>query len=274
LGRNATESLIGGTALVLSPHPDDETIGCGLLLAQMEREGHSISVALATDGNDGWFSVTPRPSSHRIAEIRHSEWHRALDVFNVPKERRFELGLADGTLEEHEAELSEWISRLLRDLSPSKIFVTGPFDLHPDHRALARAACRSMIEVYGSGREPASFCDQNSAGDQSGQSPEIYSYRVYPAGGLWPGGRPAKPALLPTVLQFARSVFGVVGQRPLILRAAESLPDKEAAIAAYQSQLRLLNGELRYVWRTEVEIYAKISVLQDPSSSHPDEPLG
>ena len=33
-GRNATDSLLPGAALVLSPHHDDETVGCGFLIAE------------------------------------------------------------------------------------------------------------------------------------------------------------------------------------------------------------------------------------------------
>jgi hypothetical protein len=73
LARNATEILVRGTALVLSPHPDDETIGCGLLLAQLAHRGLSTSVALATDGRSGWYSSTPRPTPEGIVEIRHDE---------------------------------------------------------------------------------------------------------------------------------------------------------------------------------------------------------
>ena len=192
LARNTTETLIRGTALVLSPHPDDETIGCGLLLAQMAQEGHSTAVALATDGREGWYSVTPRPTSDRIVEVRRGEWHRALDALNVPKDRRFELGLADGTLRDHEDEVAEWISKLLLSLSPSQIFVTRPFDPHPDHRALFRAACRSAIDAYGSLSDLDSSRDEKSAVHRNGPPPEIYCYRVYPGAGLWPDGRPSK----------------------------------------------------------------------------------
>ena len=273
LARNATKTLVRGAVLVLSPHPDDETIGCGLLLAQMAREGHPTAVGLATDGRDGWYSVTPRPTADRIIEIRRGEWHRALDALNVPKDRRFELGLVDGTVRDHEDEVVEWISTLLRRLSPSQIFVTGPFDPHPDHRALFRAARRSMIDAYDSVPDSGFFPDKISSVHPKGLPPEIYSYRVYPGEGLWPDGRPSKVTVSATLLQLTRSVFRLIGQRPLVLRAAKSKPDKKAAVEAHESQRRLLNGELRYVWRTGVEIYRKISVPSDPTSAGPDRSL-
>ena len=156
LARNATQTLVRGTALVLSPHPDDETIGCGLLLAEMARSGHSTCVALATDGGGGWYSAAPRPTPESIVQIRQGEWHRALDALNVPKEGRFEFGFPDGTLSDREGEVAERIGDLLRSLSPSEVLVTKPSDSHPDHRALARATRQAMIDVYGSSHVPVS----------------------------------------------------------------------------------------------------------------------
>lgn len=268
LARNATQKLVRGTALVLSPHPDDETIGCGLLLAQMARGGHSACVALATDGGGGWYSATPRPTPDSIVQIRHGEWHRALDALSVPKEGRFEFGFPDGTLSDHEGEVTERIGDLLRSLSPSLVLVTKPSDPHPDHRALARATCQAVIDVYRPSHEPVSEGGREAIGGDhaNGSPPEVYSYRVYPGEGLWPDGQPPRATLVMTLLQLARSVFGLIGRRPLVLRAARSRSDKAAAIEAHKSQRKLLDGELRYVWRTGVELYWPMNERSDLTS--------
>ena len=257
LARNAKETLLQGRALVLSPHPDDETIGCGLLLAQMAQGGHPTSVALVTDGGGGWYSSTPRPTPEGIVQIRHGEWHRALDALGVPKEGRFEFGFPDGTLSDHEGDLAERIGDLLRNLSPSQVFVTKPSDLHPDHRALARATRRAVIDVYGSGSERGSGGRLKAipGGRPNASPPEVYTYRVYLGEGLWPDGYPPRATLGMALLHLSRSVFGLIGRRPLILRAPRSRSDKTAAIEAHASQRKLLDGELRYVWRTGVELY-------------------
>jgi LmbE family N-acetylglucosaminyl deacetylase len=253
LSRNSTESLLQGNALVLAPHPDDETIGCGLLLAKMAQNGRGTSVILATDGDRGWFSSMPRPEPDAIVQIRHREWHRALDVLAVPKESRFTLGFPDGTLRDHEEEAAQRIGDLLRNLSPTKVFVTKPLDAHPDHQALARATRRAVHDVYGS-----------SAAPNGRPSPAVYHYRVYPGEGIWPGDRPEEPTLAMTLRQLARSTIGLIRRRPLALRVSGVTSAKAVAIEAYESQRRLLDGELRYVWRTGVELYWKMD-LSDPS---------
>jgi LmbE family N-acetylglucosaminyl deacetylase len=273
LARNATQTLVRGTALVLSPHPDDETIGCGLLLAEMARNGQRTCVALATDGGGGWYSAAPRPTPESIAQIRQGEWHRALDALNVPKGGRFELGFPDGTLSDREGEVVERIGDLLRSLSPSEVLVTKPSDSHPDHRALARATRQAMIDVYGSSHVPGPEGAQGATGvdHADGSPPEVYTYRVYPVEGLWPHGHPPRATQAMTLLQLARSVIGLIGERPLILRAPMSRSNKRAAIEAHESQRKLLDGELRYVWRTGVELYWPMNLRSVPTSSRSDE---
>ena len=204
----------------------------------------------------------------------HGEWHRALDALDVPKEGRFELGFADGTLSDHEEELAGRIGDLLRSLSPSQVFVTKPHDPHPDHQTLARATRRAVIDVYGSRPRPGSDGGRQAIhGDHpNGSPPEVYTYRVYPGEGLWPDGHPSQATLAMAVLQLARSVLGLIGRRPLILRAARSRSDKTAAIEAYESQRKLLDGELRYVWRTGVELYRPMNTRSDPSSASDRKP--
>src|SRR5690348_7882879 len=42
--------LNGRPALVLAPHPDDESLGCGGLLAEATSRGYYVHLAVLTDG--------------------------------------------------------------------------------------------------------------------------------------------------------------------------------------------------------------------------------
>jgi LmbE family N-acetylglucosaminyl deacetylase len=252
-GRTATDFLIPGRALVLSPHQDDEVIGCGLLMVEKSKRGTPVAVAVATDGRRGWFSPTQRPTSRGIVEVRHHEWHQALDVLGVPQSDRIEFGFPDGELSGHENELVARITDLLQTMRPSQIFVTRPGDPHPDHRTLVRATRQAMDQTYGSGGSGRGATDD--LGLRVVKRPQVFTYRVYPGEGLWPNGRPTRVSALAAVGQFARSAFGLTRQRPLLLRAPESAPRKATAIGAYESQRTLLGGELRFVWDTGVELY-------------------
>lgn len=253
-GRTATESLLPGRALVFSPHQDDETIGCGLLMAEKAKSGIPVAVVVATDGRAGWFTPSPRPAPLDIAEIRRTEWHRALDALGVPRADRFELKFPDGELSDHEHELTDQIVALLRSVRPDQVFVTSSDDPHPDHQTLARVVARVTDPIDDSAvtraEEP-----KGSDPRPTGLSPRVYTYRVYPGEGLWPDGRPSSVTVGALLVRLARSVVGLVDRRPLLFRASESLTAKVAAIDAYDSQRRLLAGELHYVWKKGVELY-------------------
>lgn len=233
-GRTATDSLLPGPALVLSPHQDDETIGCGLLMAKKLAQGTPVAVAVATDGCRGWFSPTPRPAPDEIAAIRHLEWHRALDALTVPRADRVEFGLPDGELPGREDELVDRIVELVAAVSPTQVFVTKSGDPHPDHQTLARAARRAVARID--------------------RRPRLFAYRVYPGEGLRSGGDRSRLSVATAAARFAGAFLGR-RDRALLLRAPEFVSTKAAAVAAYDSQSRLLAGELRYVWGTGVELY-------------------
>ena len=45
------DALAAGGVLVLAPHPDDETLGCGAALAAAVTAGYAVRVVAATDGD-------------------------------------------------------------------------------------------------------------------------------------------------------------------------------------------------------------------------------
>ena len=233
---------------MLSPHQDDETIGCGLLMAERANRGIPVAVVVATDGRAGWFSTAPRPSPSDIVEIRHREWHRALDSLGVPQADRFELAFPDGELGAQESELTDKLADLFRRVRPSQVFVTKSSDPHPDHRTLAPAAGRAVSQVYDPDPDaPQATIAGGSDLHALGPRPQVFTYRVYPGEGLWPDGRPSRVTVSTVVRLLMRSILSLIRQRPLLFRAPGLAATKVAAIDAYDSQSRLLGGELRSV---------------------------
>ena len=80
--------------LVIAPHQDDETLGCGGLLATASQLGLRPRVAFLTDGSashTGSQTWSPR----RLADARRREATRALGLLGVPRSDVLFLGWPD-----------------------------------------------------------------------------------------------------------------------------------------------------------------------------------
>lgn len=120
--------LRGERLLVLAPHPDDEVIGCGGVVAQHLRERRTVRVIVATNG-----------AQAGDAARREEESRRGLDLLG-PAELRF-LRFPDRGLLGATGALMDVLRVELLDFNPDLILVPSPIEIHPDHLALAQAFC-------------------------------------------------------------------------------------------------------------------------------------
>lgn len=124
--------------LVISPHPDDETLGVGGLIARQQQGGIPVSVVAVTDGEAAY------PNSKGLAEIRQLEQEQAVKALGVER-AIVRLRLPDSAVSKHESDLTG----LLKQLITAEMLVLAPWvsDWHPDHEACARAAQHVCEEV-------------------------------------------------------------------------------------------------------------------------------
>lgn len=107
--------------LIVAPHPDDECIGPGGLLALYPQ---LCKVVVLTDGRQGQGDTPPEVEK----QIRKQEFVSEMQKAGVSDYEMLEY--EDGGLMQH----TDCLEKL--DLTPfSKIFVTGIHDNHPDHTA-------------------------------------------------------------------------------------------------------------------------------------------
>ena len=126
-------------ALVLAPHPDDETIGCGGTVALLTAGGTTVTVAVATSGE---MSVAGDGTSADVAHRRRQQAADACRVLGTSKP--IFLGLPDGGLMANREALSSRIGQLLGERRPGVVFAPWPLDAHPDHMALAVALADAL----------------------------------------------------------------------------------------------------------------------------------
>ena len=129
--------------LCIQPHPDDNEIGMGGVVARLAEQGGEVHYLTVTHGSQG--NKDPKASPEQTARIRHEETIRAGKCLGV-KEFHF-LDHKDGTLGDV-LSLSVEIARMIRQTRPDAIFAPDPwlpYESHLDHVITGRAAANAFL---------------------------------------------------------------------------------------------------------------------------------
>jgi N-acetylglucosamine malate deacetylase 1 len=122
--------------LVIAPHPDDETLGCGGTLLRMAESGAQLAWLIVT-GMSEEQGFTPERVQGRGSEI---DKVRTLLGFSEV----FQLSLPTRQLDALPmADLVEQFSAIFKVFRPEHVFLPHRSDVHSDHRVVfdAGAAC-------------------------------------------------------------------------------------------------------------------------------------
>lgn len=127
--------------VVLAPHPDDEALGCGGLLAHAFAT-HGAHVVLMTDGTQSHPGSTAWPAEAR-ASLRAAELEASVRELGGSPADITRLGLPDAGMTSSDTgipALARQLSSLLSRLGARCLFATAPTDPHCDHQATAEIA--------------------------------------------------------------------------------------------------------------------------------------
>lgn len=143
--RDMTAHTTGRPALVLAPHADDETLGCGGLIALKRQAGTPVTVLMASDGSASHrYEQTLHTTGTKLAALREAETRTACARLGVEAGALHFLRCQDSRLADQEPQLVTAILDSLARCQPQEVYVCALSDGHPDHQALARAARRAM----------------------------------------------------------------------------------------------------------------------------------
>jgi LmbE family N-acetylglucosaminyl deacetylase len=194
-----------GPVLVIAPHPDDESLGCGATIARLRAAGHRVRIVIVTDGAASVRSGTVSPVY--LAARRRCEAEAAGRILGVAREDLICLAFPDGGAGGCVAAIANALAAQIKALDPICVFAPYGSDDHPDHRAVAAAVDRLW--------------------QAGGINCPVYEYPIW----FWSRaafGHLLKPAALGRLKRVATQPF---------------LPAKKAAIAAHRSQHEAPVGE-------------------------------
>ncbi len=193
--------LLGGqSVLVLAPHPDDESLACGgLLAAAFQRSVPRAHVVCLTDGAAS-HPASKTMKSAELAALRRQELCAAVTHLGGAKSDVTWIGAPDGDLTVSEPILAA-ILNLARAAGSGLLLAPSPLDPHCDHLAGAEI------------------------GRQIARRLPAFRLCFYPVWSRWHGGGTAP---VPE------------GTHAVRVPTAAYRPMKSAAIAAHRSQQGLL----------------------------------
>lgn len=140
-----------GGFLILAPHPDDESIGCGGLIAECAAQSRPVRVVILSDGGASHPNSPSFPRS-RLAALRQEETRAAVAELGLDPSRDLAfLGQPDAALPSQGPGFEAAVAAILRLAGtgppPAAVFTTWGHDPHTDHkaaRAIGAAVARTL----------------------------------------------------------------------------------------------------------------------------------
>jgi LmbE family N-acetylglucosaminyl deacetylase len=146
------EKLEDRPFVVVAPHPDDESLGCGGLIAEACREGLRGKVVIVSDGAGSHPHSKAYPPD-RLSVLREEEARRAGAELGLGAEDLHFLGLPDRFVYCEGEAAERAIGKIVdcvKEIGARSLFVSWRHDPHCDHQAsyrLARKVQRHLGEL-------------------------------------------------------------------------------------------------------------------------------
>lgn len=143
-GKRALDLDSFGAVCILAPHPDDETFGCGQLIAEMTARNKTVSVIFFSSGGGSHKGCCNLPTSEIEAE-RCRRAKAILADLGVRAENIIFLNMPDGELTESIPPEYDKIKQLVESQPSAVLLAPHPQEGWRDHGAVA-ALARKLAE--------------------------------------------------------------------------------------------------------------------------------
>jgi LmbE family N-acetylglucosaminyl deacetylase len=141
------QSDLSRSAIVFSPHFDDETLGCGGIIFKKKRAGADLKIVFMTDGSKSHKDLI---LEEEIKAIRKNEGLACAQSLGLSKDDVLYLDLEEQKLNELEDYAISKVKNIIFEQNPEEIFI--PYSKEPllwseDHLATTRIV-KSALQSY------------------------------------------------------------------------------------------------------------------------------
>ena len=144
IAQTVPESVISRrSALVFAPHPDDEVLGCGGVIALKARAGTPVKVVVMTDGRT---SHAKHIEAGELVRMRRAEAEEAGRRLGIPECYEF-LDFEDHRLSQSSDAACARVAELVRTFAPQEIYVPHRPDQISDHVETNRIVRCALAQV-------------------------------------------------------------------------------------------------------------------------------
>ena len=239
-------------AVVVAPHPDDETLAAGGLIQRILRAGGTVRVVVLTAG-DGYLEAAAALTGHdpparadyrALGSARAREIRDAMATLGVrdlvqldgPDDGLAALWASDAPYTSPHtgrgpftrAALLDALRASIAAIRPTLLVGPDPRDHHPDHAAAGRFTLAAV--------------------DGLGSRPTVLTYLVHDT--VWPPPLKTGPELPVPGSEYAATPWATFALTP------GEVTTKHAALAAYRTQWRMIGGLLERFLRDD-EVFAR-----------------
>ncbi|MEX8546327.1 MAG: bifunctional PIG-L family deacetylase/class I SAM-dependent methyltransferase [Mucilaginibacter sp.] len=139
-----------GTTVVISPHEDDESLGCGGTIALLRQMDVPVFVVFVSDGSKSHPNSKKFPAE-KLRELREAEALKALQILDVPMENASFMRLKDTAVPnqnfpDFDAAVQQMLE-ILKGINPKTILVTWEKDPHADHRSSWQILNQAVLQL-------------------------------------------------------------------------------------------------------------------------------
>tara|TARA_Y100000389_G_scaffold168042_1_gene173523 strand:+ start:25861 stop:26535 length:675 start_codon:yes stop_codon:yes gene_type:complete len=125
--------------LILSPHADDEILGCGGFISKFSKKNYQINVLILTNANKG------APEIYSLEEIKTIRNEAKAANHLIGTKKLFFENLPGLNLNSYPLyKITMIIDKYITDINPEIVLMPSINDIHDDHKIIFKAAKVSM----------------------------------------------------------------------------------------------------------------------------------